>query len=253
MGNTYASGFSANKVWDNIIYHNHEEQNIEPLAGPKFLWDARFTESITLDDDSVTSWLDLYDSRNLNQYFGPDLTKAPTYIVSGIPTIHFNGVNNYLAVYPLGESSSNLTLFFVVSNLQTNLADNSGAIAYGFFSSGNLHMDYIAMNQIGTSIDATQLGVVLAQPKQIMAIRISGDGTVAKLYQNGGSPATTAITIAGGLDFIQIGSYLGDNYLDGDISWVAYYDSALSSIDMDAAFSYAGNAFGISVSPVDPL
>jgi len=247
--------YSGNKFWEDILFHDHEHSNVIPLAGPKFLWDARFPTSFTLTGDAVTEWFDLYNNKLLNQYFGPDLSKAPTYEVDGgIQTVHFNGVNNYLAIYPLAESSMNLTLFLVASNLQTNLADDNGTITYGFFSDfGNLHMDYIAMNQIGTSIDDTQLGVVLAQPKQIMALRISGDGTIAKLYQNGGSPATTAIEIGGGLMYLQIGSYLGNNYLDGDVSWIAYYDSALSSDDMDTAFTYAGDAFGISVSPVDPL
>ena len=249
MGNIYASGFSANKVWDGIIYH-HSHDNITPLAGPKFLWDARISSLITLEGaNSVTAWADYYQGKILNQYFGPDVSKAPTYeVVSGIQTVHFNGVNNYLASYPFGETSSDFTIFVVVTDLQTNMAVDNGQIFFIFNGGDNIDMEYVAMNQIGTVISGVDMGLFLAQPKQIMAVRISG-GTVGKVYQNGGTPSTQAVSMTG-VDFLGLGSFIGNRYLYGNIPCVAYYDSALSDVDMNTAFSYAGAAFGITVTPV---
>ena len=130
------------------------------------------------------------------------------------------------------------------------MAVDNGQIFYIFRGGDNIDMEYVAMNQIGTVITGVDMGLFLAQPKQIMAVRISGGGTVGKVYQNGGAPSTQAVSMTGGVEFLGLGSFTGLRYLDGNIPWVAYYDSALSDVDMNTAFSYAGSAFGITVTPV---
>lgn len=250
----YQTKYSANEFWNDILLHDHEHSSsIIPLAGPKFLWDARLTNTLTIENvNSVTSWLDYYNNVNLEQYFDHDSTKAPGYeVVSDSATLNFNGINNYLAVYPLNETSLNFTILVVATDLQDNLADNSGTILYAFNSdSGNFNISYIAGNQIGIAEDTNQLGVFVAQSKQVIAIRVSGDGTLAQAYVNGGAGGSSAISIAGGLQYLQIGSILGNNYLAGNVPWIAYYDTALSDSDLNTALSYAGTNFGITVTPV---
>jgi hypothetical protein len=251
----FQSKYSANEYWNDILLHDHEHAlDVTPLAGPKFLWDARFPNNVILSDNVVTSWFDLYQNTLMNQYFGEDVTKAPTYeTVSGSQTIGYNGINNYLTAYPINEISTSLTILVVATNLQDNLAANSGTILYSFMSNiGDITISYIAENQIGISSGGVQLGVFIAYPAQVIAIRITdGDnGAFAQAWVNGGTAENVAISIGGGLQYLQIGGIPGSYYLDGNVPWVAYYDTALSDVDLNTALSYVGSNFGIPITPV---
>ncbi len=252
----FQSKYSANEYWNDILLHDHEHaSDVIPLAGPKFLWDARFPNNVILSDNVVTSWFDLYQNTLINQYFGEDVTKAPTYeTVSGSQTIDYNGINNYLTAYPLGETSTNFTILVVATDLQNNLADNSGTILYSFMNSfGEINISYIAENQIGISSGEVQLGVFIAYPAQVIAIRVTDVvdvGTFAQAWVNGGTAENVAIPIGGGLQYLQIGGIPGSYYLDGNVPWVAYYDIALSDVDLNTALSYVGSNFGIPITPV---
>ncbi len=254
MGILRQSKFSGNNYWTGILYHDHEHVAPAPLVGPKFLWDARQTETITLEgDDSVTGWTDVYQGLLLTQSFGHDITKAPTYDTSGdFPTIHFNGVNNYLSQGSIGETSINFTYLVVAHGLAVNITDNVGWITYFTTGGANWDIEYVPsdINGIGIDQDGNNFGLFLANPRQVIAIRVSNDGTLGEAWINGGEGSSKNITILGGLDFLSLGSRVGISYLNGNIPWVAYYDTALSNDDLNAALTYAGSSFGFTVSPV---
>lgn len=237
--------FSGNQYWTNVLWQVHQN-NIIPLSGPKFLWDARFPSSVILNDSGVDQWLDLYQNMPLFLYFGEDDSKSPSYADS---TISFNGVNNYLANGEFSETSPEFTIIMVASNLQQNLADDPGTMM--FFSAGGIWTaDNIGMNQLGFTGDNIDLGVFVAQPIQAIVIQSVDSGSAANVWVNGGVGSNTEISGTSALGFLQIGAFLGEQYLSGNISWIGYYDSAISNSEIDTALTYLSQAFSIPVSPV---
>lgn len=255
MKNIRRTKKTANQYWIDIIYHESSSIsniNVEPLVGPKYLWDSRLTQTLTIEgENSVTVWNDYYNNASLNLPFY-DISKAPTYQLDEcISSINFNGINNSLVGNGFSENSSNFTFIFVVGNLVDNLAEGNGQIFY-MDAGGNWNAVYSGemLNNIGFVVNLDQLGVFIAQPIQVFAIRVSGDGTQAEVWQNGGTPSVTPISINAGLQSLEIGSILGTDYLNGNVPWIAYYDSAISNIALGNALSYVGNAFGIPISPL---
>ena len=229
-----------------------------PLAGPKFLWDARLPQTVYLEsDNSCTTWVDYYNSINLNLIFGHDVTKAPIYQIAGLnsqPTLTFNGVNNYLAHDFISESDLNFTFILVLGNLSTNLADNNGMVIQFNTDSSIWNVVYFNIEdipQLGISAADTPLGAFLTQDGgQTIILQSTGDGTTANAWVNGGIKSTQTISIINGIGNLQIGSAVGNNYLDGSISFIAYYDSALSDSDLNSVLDYINNNFGIPFTPI---
>jgi hypothetical protein len=248
-GNIYKTRLSANRKWINT-YYNNDGGNPSPLPGPKFIWDARVTSSITLDDTAVVEWRDVNQGKILNQNFTPDVSKAPSLIDSlDCPAIDFNGINNYLGTFDLDEESTSFTFIIVCGNFSQNLAEDFGAIFSGFFDSNQIQLYF--ENDTFVQLQGNTFTLQKAfLPLQALAFRITGGDSV-EFWSNGGVGLSSAMDpIGSGLDFFQLGATIGSNYLDGIISWVGYYDTAISDGELDTAFSYLSGVYGITVTPV---
>jgi len=254
MGTIRQSKLSSNRYWTNhILYHNDENDGPSPLAGPKFIWDARVTSSVTLDDTAVVEWRDIYQGKILNQNFDPDVSKAPAYLTNdlgGQPAINFNGINNYLGTFEFDEEATlSFTIIMVCGNLLQNLVDDFGTIFSAYFDTNQMQLFFEndAFVQLQGSMFALQKAFL---PLQALAFRITG-GNLVEFWSNGGAAGSSAMDPIGtGLDFFTIGSTVGNNYLDGSIAWVGYYDTAISNAELDTAFAYLSGVYGMPVTPV---
>jgi hypothetical protein len=246
MGTLRSTKRTANQYWIDILFQI-KPTNVIPLPGPTYLWDARLTDTLTFVDGNVDVWTDYYQNFPLDLYFGEDPSKNPSYVDS---TLVFNGVSNYLA-NSFNEPNPEFTFMIITGNFSDNLANNPGTFAWIDMDSAFVAMQYFD-GQIGLTLgDSTLLAVFASQPNQVIIFQSTDGGTTVNVFQNGGTPSqTTGLSLGSGLQFLDVGAFLGDQYLAGTVSWVAYWNTAISPDEVNTALDYISNNFNIVTTPI---
>jgi hypothetical protein len=242
----FQTKYSGNKFWNNILL----TQNPQELTG-SFLWDAAVSDDVIIDvSPNVEAWLDQISNTPLFQWAAYDQTKEPAYDTGSPPAIAFNGTNNYMGV--IINLPPAFTAELVVNNLAPNTNEDLGCIFF-VYSIDGIFITYDGAGNIVT-VDSNQNGITglpAADGIQVIIARYDGFSNL-ELWVNGGTAATGTIDMA--LDgtesifVINLGSAAPpfDGYLNGEINWFKYYNSAVDNATIDSDLIYLGERFGIS-------
>ena len=235
-------------------------QTCAQFSGATLLWDACYTDSFTETDNNVTVWTDLIEDvplENISEGKEPLLT---TFINGNIefPTLEFNGINQGL----IAEfSTTAFTVIAVVNGMGTNLSEESGGI---FVLSDQPLVEQILLGwnngnivvQNGDYTGLVDIVEPIASPNgpQIVALRYDGTTDVGnvELFVNGGTASTNSesFSFTEGIQVATVGTAFGSYALNGQIAWIAYYDTNINNTDLNRAITFAANTYKISHTPV---
>lgn len=201
------------------------------------------------DGAALGSWTDTAEpSRAVTS----SSTARPLYIASGIgslPTVRFDGVNDYL-----GESSKPVatqpTTIFVV--MKPAVADRTMSVFHGDGPGGDGSHSQALFMSSGGEISG-YAGSVLTGPGLTanvpVIVEMVLNGGTSKIQVNGGTASTGSVgsdTYPAGL-LVGAGSNLAGEWFEGDVSEVVYYTGAVSDSDRSAVRAALGAKYGITV------
>ena len=228
-----------------------------------YLWNACPSASLVLSDEVVTSWIDRIDGVEMfpiSEGKEPGLTTS-TNQGTTFNMLSFNGVSQgFVNSSEAFQDTEAFTVVVVVNNMETNLAENTGAIFTLInepfseqillgWENGNI----VVQNRSEGLIDIID-PIASDNGFHVIALRYSGiEGTGnVELFIDGGTASTnsSSFVFTQAVSALYIGSSLTDYALSGEIGWLAFYDSAISDQNLNTAISFAGNLYNINTTTI---
>lgn len=200
----------------------------------------------TADGNPVGEWKDKSgNGRNgTNTLTGRPMLKTGIY--NGRNTIRFNGTSTFLSLpnfYNLGTDDYTA---FIVTKVNTPAAFTvifeqaapAGAARFVFFvGSGAQRYQYYHNTFVGSGILGTSINVIF---------KAVSNGTNRSFSVNNGTPVSATIADFNSTgNFTYLGNSLYNEYLNGDVSEVLFYNKALSAGDQTLIYNYLSAKWGI--------
>jgi hypothetical protein len=211
--------------------------------------------------DNVRSWQD--NSGNGRVYDQTVLSAQPIYYVSnfnGVPSLSFNGINQYLinAVENIASNQGGLT-FFIVHNYLLNTQQDVYAVSNlsGTFKAGFQYVPGFTMRFAGRRLESDSAQVLsygnLNTKKLIVNTIVDYLGAKLTNYVNGlyfstlnpfQTPGYSSNT--SGIGTIGRNGTLAQDFLGGNVARILVYQRALSSIELNLVNTYLKKLYKIT-------
>lgn len=227
------------------------------FRGSTLLWDACFTNYIVKVDNNITGWVDL---NNDFPIYPSDNGKEPGFTVSknhnkNHNMITFNGTNQGLGCVNCFNGTTAFTAAVVVNNLAENLSENIGTIfsliSFPFteqillgYEGGNIVLKY--NNETLTDLIPP---VSVDNGFHLIVVRytgIEGVGNVDLIIDGNTYTNESSFVFNNTVDTFYMGSTFADYSLNGEIGWLAYYDSAINDNELNYLIYQISNKFNIN-------
>lgn len=208
---------------------------------------------------AVSLWAD--QSGSGNDVFQGTAGNRPTYqvgVINGQPVVRFNGTSHTL-VSAAAIKPSNITVMAVYRptaagtspTLISQSYNVSATNGWGLRAGANSNLvPYADLNINATATTTSSATTTALNSAHLLAATY--DGAERKIYLGGVLKATTAV--AGSLSYgtatvFRVGSYLGNNYFNGDLAEVLVYDRALSDSERNEVEAYLYAKYGVGTQP----
>lgn len=195
---------------------------------------------VTLNGPTVSQWDDYSgNARHLKQ---TTAANQPTYLtntINGLPSIDFDGVNDYLLTDATLNTGDAMTMFCV---FKKESASSQGIITGG--SGAYQFLQYGSAFYIG---GAQKVNTMTTDLWYIRSGTRTTAGALAEHFSNGSSLGTTA---GGGTEhslFRYVGTYnfQAANYTDGKIAEILIYQGVLTGAQMTEIHNYLNSKYAI--------
>lgn len=214
---------------------------VTPISLPSFtrtLW-LRADMGVTTSNGKVTNWADQDDSQN--HAYMTTLERQPSLItnaINGKPVIRFNGAQSLKLTNAL--SHSNFTVFVAGKNSHpSSFSMILGPTGTG--TNGNNQLRWENGTQallVGLGNNMPIITSTVGNTKVYHALSARYDGSQLKVYRDGNLVTTSSFVTSGPWELNQIGAWVSQYFMVGDLAELVFYSSALSESNRSTANSY---------------
>lgn len=221
-----------------------------------------------VNNSNVVSWKNI--SNNVLNSYGAALTE-PTFktnIQNSLPSVRFNGTDEYLVDESIDAWNSNInppfTVFFcfnatntggirTLMNMQSDVVANNKLKFLSVLNDGTLSTSRQVDDLAGERTLSSAAGQITNGTSYVVCVLYNG--TTATIYKNGTSVASSDLGVDGEiLQYIGGANKIGAsgdgtiaNYFAGDIFEIVGYEFALTGTQFTSVDRYLGTKWGITV------
>ncbi len=195
------------------------------------------------DDTALASWSDLSVSNEpMLQASGSEQPLFKTNILNGLPSVRFDGIDDFMQATVASLPAGEYTLF-VVSNTSGNGVIYSDGDAY--VTSMTYLINAGSRKILNGGHDFVSDGAASGVAEYVMASR---DGTTTTMSVNGTpvslTGATTAFSDPSAHSYLSSWKDGGENFCTGDIFLILLYDNNISDDDKTLLNNYIATLYG---------
>jgi hypothetical protein len=233
------------RILGGVTNRSAQATDLAPPSSTRTLW-LRADAGVTISNGKVTNWDDQDDSNN--DAYMATVERQPSLItnaINGNPVIRFYGTQSLRLTNTL--SHSNFTVFVAGKNSHpSSFSMILGPTGTG--TNGNNQLRWENGTQallVGLGNDMPIVTATVGNTKVYHALSARYDGSQLKLYRDGNLVSTSSFVTSGPWELNQIGAWVSQYFMVGDLAELLFYSSALSESNRSTANSYLKTKYAL--------